>query len=102
MLSRNPRKAYLYIKEWMETKKVSDDELANRLDIGRATVWKWYSQQHRLNPEKIFNIASALGIRPEELWSDPSEPNLNAIIADAPEDLRATAADIVRRLVAHH
>lgn len=102
MLSRNPPKAYLYIKEWMEAKKVSDDELANRLDIGRATVWKWYSQQHRLNPEKIANIASALGIRPEELWNAPSELNLNAIVADAPEDLRATAADIVRRLVGHH
>ena len=99
MLSRNAPKAYLYIKEWMEAKKVSDDELANRLRVSRAQVWKWCNQQHRLNPQKIADVARALGIKPEELWHPPTEPNLNAIIADAPADLRATAVDIVRRLV---
>jgi transcriptional regulator with XRE-family HTH domain len=94
------RRGHLYIKEWMDLRGLSDERLAQRLEVGRETVWRWRVEQHRLNPEKIAALASALDIEPEELWRLPSRPSLDAIIKDAPDELQATAADIVRRLVA--
>lgn len=83
----------------MEARGLSDERLADRLDVSRETVWRWRKQQHRLNPEKIAIIAKALDIEPQALWEPPGQISLDALVKDAPEELRNTAADIVRRLV---
>lgn len=93
------RKAHLYVKEWMDHRGLSDEAVANRLGVARETIWRWRTEQHRLNPEKLAALASALSMEPEELFRPPSQPSLDAIVKDAPEELRNTAADIVRRLV---
>lgn len=93
------RKAHLYIKEWFDHRGLSDEKVANRLGVARETVFRWRTEQHRLNPEKIAQIASAVDCEPMELYRPPDRPSLDAIIADAPEDLQNTAVDIVRRLV---
>lgn len=87
----------------MENRGLSDEQLGLRMGVARATVWRWRSEQHRLNPEKIEAIARALDLEPQDLWRpphvQPGRPSLDAIIKDAPEDLQDTAVDIVRRLV---
>jgi plasmid maintenance system antidote protein VapI len=95
------RDDYLFIKEWMRHLEISDDELANRLHVSRGQIWKWCNEQQRLNPQKIGRIARVMGIRPEQLWCPPLQPDLNALISDVPEELQITAQDIVRRLVGH-
>lgn len=84
----------------MAYRGLSDEKLAGRLGVARETVTRWRGQQHRLNPGKIAAIANALDCEPEELWSPPDRPSLDAMVKDADDDLRNTAADIVRRLVA--
>lgn len=93
------RKLHLYIKEWMDERGLSDERLANRLGVARETVFRWRTQQHRLNPEKIAVLASALDLEPIELYRLPGIRSLDAIVANAPDDVRQTAADIVSRLV---
>lgn len=99
------RRLHLYIQEWMENRGLSDEQLGLRMGVARATVWRWRSEQHRLNPEKIEALARALDLEPQDLWRPPSEPilpgrpSLDEMIKDAPEDLQNTATDIVRRLV---
>lgn len=96
---RKGARTHLYITEWMEHRTISDERLGNRLGVGRETVWRWRNEQHRLNPEKIAALASALDCEPQDLWRLPGSQSLDSIVQNAPEDLRATAADIVRRLV---
>lgn len=93
------RRAHLYIKEWMEDRGLSDERAASRIGVARETVFRWRTEQHRLNPEKIAQLAAALDIEPRELYSPPGRRSLDAMLADAPDDLHATAADIVARLV---
>lgn len=94
------RAAHLYVKEWMDHLGVSDEKAAGRIGVARETVYRWRTEQHRLNPEKLAKLAWALDIKPEDFFRPPSQPSVDAMLADAPDDLRATAADIVRRLVA--
>lgn len=92
------RRVHLYIREWMEHRGLSDEQVANRIGVARETIWRWRTEQHRLNPEKIAQLAAALDIEPEELYRPPSSPNLNAIVKDYPEDLQKKAAEMVRLL----
>lgn len=91
--------AHLYIKEWMDELGVSDEKAANRIGVARETVYRWRTEQHRLNPDKIAELAHALNIEPEQFYRLPGRPSLDALVKDAPVDLQNTAADIVRRLV---
>ncbi|MFL5047658.1 MAG: helix-turn-helix transcriptional regulator [Xanthobacteraceae bacterium] len=93
------RRSHLYIAEWMEQRGLSDERLANRVGVARQTVYRWRVEQWRLDPDKIAVLASALDLQPEDLWRPPSRPSLDAMVKDVPEELRKTAADIVRRLV---
>jgi transcriptional regulator with XRE-family HTH domain len=93
------RRLHLYIREWMEHRGLSDERLANRLGVARETVYRWRTEQHRLNPEKIAQLASALDCEPQDLYRLPSRPSLDAMVAGAPDELQAMVADVVRRMV---
>jgi len=96
---RSAARAHLYISEWMEHRGLSDDQIGNRLGVGRTSVWRWRTQQHRLNPEKIAALAEALDVEPQELWRPPARRSVDALLRDAPDELHETAVDIVERLL---
>jgi transcriptional regulator with XRE-family HTH domain len=96
---RRGGRQHLYIEEWMAERGLSDERLAGRLGVARETVTRWRGQQHRLNPDKIAALASALDMEPQELWHPPGRPSLDALVKHSPDDLVIDAADIVRRLV---
>lgn len=76
------------------------DEMAGRLHIARQSVYRWEAEQWRVTPDKQAAYADALGIDPAQLWRMPDRaPSIDAMLADQPEELKQTAADIVRRLV---
>lgn len=94
----------LYIREWRESLKLSVEEAGDRAGVSRTTFWRWETEQHRLNPAKIVVIAKALSLKPEQLWRSPvsSRPSLDALVEDAPDELHATALDVVKRIVGRH
>lgn len=89
----------IYLSEWMEFRGLSDAQMAGRLDISRETVWKWQREQKRLDPDKMAALAHALDIEPEELWRPPQRRSLDALVKDAPDDIRDVAYDVVSRLL---
>lgn len=92
-------RVHYYIKEHMDADGLSDEKLAARMDVGRTTVWKWRTQQHRLTPDKVAWIAAALDRHPSELLFPPEVPSLDALADRAtPEQRAAIVADITRRL----
>lgn len=96
---RKGARPHLYIKEWMDEKNISDDQMAGRLGLsGRSAVWKLYNQQHRLDMGKAAHIADAIGIPLQQLFYPPGIDSLDAIAKDAAPEDRQRAADIVRRL----
>lgn len=97
---RKSTKARLFLKEHREAKGVSALAMAGRLGIERESVYRLEREPWRVNGDKQAAWAYALGIEPAALWSPPGRPSLDAMIAEAPQDVQDMAADIVRRLVA--
>lgn len=95
---RKGARLHLYIREWRELRGLSIETLAGRLDVARETVWRWETDQDRLNPTKIAALAHALDVEPEELWRRPQRQSLDALLKDATDTEHETAFDIVRRL----
>lgn len=92
-------KRRLFLKEHREARGVSAQTMADKLGIERESVYRLEREPWRVNSEKQAQFADALGLEPEELWRPPGTTSLDAIIKSAPADVRAMAADIVRRLV---
>ena len=90
----------LFLKEHREARHVSAEEMARRLGIERESVYRLEREAlTRLSAGKQIAYADALGIEPAALWRPPGAISLDALVSNAPEDIQAMAADIVRRLV---
>lgn len=95
--TRRPQR--LFLREWRESFGLSVEQVANRIDVSRETIWRWENQQHRLNPDKMHQYAVALDIEPEQLWRLPSRPSADAILKDASKEQLSTAIDVVKRIL---
>jgi transcriptional regulator with XRE-family HTH domain len=89
----------LYLKEHRTAKGISAEAMAGRLGIERESVYRLEREPRRMNSEKQAAYAAALGLEPEELWRPPGRVSLDAMVANAPDDLRETVTAIVARLV---
>lgn len=87
---RKGGKRRLFLTEWRDSKDVSAERLAERLDVTRQTIHRWEKEQWRLDPQKIAAYANALDLEPEDLWRLPSTRSLDGMIAAAPADIRDT------------
>jgi transcriptional regulator with XRE-family HTH domain len=100
---RQSARRRLFLKEHREAKGLSAQQMADRLDITRESLYRQEREAWRVNSDKQVEWAAALGIEPESLWRLPrapdDPPSLDEMIRDAPKDVREMAADIVRRLV---
>jgi transcriptional regulator with XRE-family HTH domain len=96
---RKGARLHYYIKEWIEHLGLTDDEVAARMGLAsRSSVWKLYTEQHRLTPEKVARVADALDRHPNELLFPPNVPSLDALAEGAsPEERAAMVTDIIRR-----
>lgn len=92
-------KRRLFLKEHREAQGISATTMAERLGIERESVYRIERKPWGVNSRKQAEYAHALGLEPEELWRLPGTPSLDAMVSQAPAELRAMAADIVRRLV---
>ena len=93
---RRPKR--LYLDQWFEYRGLNDEKVAARIGVDRTTVWKWRSNQSRLDPDKIAALASALDCKPEQLWQlppRPDRPSVDALLADAPDDVVRKAAEMI-------
>lgn len=87
---------HLFVDEWMADLKLSDEILGQRMGKSRTTIWRWRTEQNRLNPKKIAALASAMGCRPEDFWRHPSRPSLDAILNREPDEVVRRAAELIR------
>jgi transcriptional regulator with XRE-family HTH domain len=93
------RRLHLFIKEHMDDKDISDEKMAKEIGTNRETIWRRRTEQHRLNPQKIAEIAGVLGITPEELHRPPGVKSIDALLKDADKDTWDMAFDIVERAI---
>lgn len=89
----------LFLAEWRESKDVSVEKMADRLEITRQSVYRWEKEQWRLDPQKIAAYAAALDLEPEDMWRPPGPRSLDGMVANAPEDVRERAIEMLTILL---
>ena len=96
---RAQAKRHLYISEWMAERELSDQALGDKMNVPRQTIFRWRTQEHRLSPQKLSDIAAALDLAPPDLWRPPGRQSIDAMLSNAgPEQLKDTV-DFVERFV---
>ncbi len=83
----------------MDFRDLSDQELGDKLDLPRQTIYRWRTQERRLDAEKMALIAEALGLEPVDLWRSPKRRSVDAMLTHAtPEQVQDTL-DFVGRFI---
>lgn len=83
----------------MEAKGLSDEQVAVTLGNNRETVFRWRTDQKRLNPYKLQDLAGAIGVEPEDFYRPPEQPSLDAMAKKADPELRKTIVRVVREMI---
>jgi len=79
--------------------------MAERLGIERESYYRLERQPHTLSVAELLELADALGIDHQRLWSPPPEPglvprpSLDEIVSDSTDAQVAGLADMLRRAV---
>jgi transcriptional regulator with XRE-family HTH domain len=94
------KKPYLFITEYMDKLGLSDAQVAEKMGVSRETVWRWQHEQHRLDTDKIADLArTGLGIEPEQLWFPPDRQSVDAVLKDANEEEHQMVFDLATRIM---
>ena len=92
---RGSRPLRWYVREWREKFRLSQEQLANRLETNKGQISKLENQKQRLNDDWVIGVSEALGIEPRDLLRDPSAPTLEDLLRGASPEDRATAVRLV-------
>lgn len=63
----------IYIKEWRKAARMSQEELAHRLEVTTATVSRMETGVHNVSTSRLADIAEALGVQITDLYRKPGE-----------------------------
>ena len=58
------------IKELREMAGLTQEELAEKMEVQRNTVWRWENQKANLKSDNIRKLASVLNVTPTELMEN--------------------------------
>jgi hypothetical protein len=90
----------LYLREHREAAEVSAEQMGLSLDppIDGRSVYRIEREWRRCDPIMQQQWAYRLGLEPEDLWSLPGNPSLNAMVAEAPAAVKLEAVAAVQKI----
>jgi transcriptional regulator with XRE-family HTH domain len=96
-----PRKPpRLYIREWMRTKKLTQTEMANRLDCSNGTVSKLVTGHMEMTVNWLQGFADAMQIDPVDLFRDPNTPTQFDLLRGETPTKQAEIVRVIKALKA--
>lgn len=98
---RRPIRVYLAL--WREHLKLTQQEVGDRIGhngVDKGTVSRWETATRALSLDVLAAYAEALRIPVAWLYRRPTdEPSLDDMVADAPQNVRRRAAEMIGILV---
>lgn len=87
-----PRKTLRhYIAEHLDSRGLTQRQLADRLGCDEMTVSRWINYKVRTSPETLAAIAEAIGdgsLEWQDLLHDPENPSVDSLMRQLPESDR--------------
>lgn len=83
------RPARIYLKEWLEFRGLTAEQLAGRLDTSKSVVSKLMNGKQRYNQDWLEMIAYALNVEVPALYRHPEAPTADELLrSTTPEKAR--------------
>lgn len=92
------RPAHVYLKEWLEYRGISAEQLAGRIETSKSVISKLMNGHQRYNQDWLEAIAYALDCEVAELYRPPTAPTANELLSQMSPETRETALNILRDL----
>ena len=92
--SRRPLR--FFVQEWRKKKGLTQQQLADRINVTKATVSKLERGEMDMSGAYMAMISDALAIDPESLLHDPDRPTPNELLRGVPEQDILKALEIIR------
>lgn len=95
-----PRRTHRqYLKEWRLHRRLTQQQLADRLDTSKDQISRWERGERGMNTEVMDAISEALLIEPPDLFRDPATPSADELLRHATPEQRRLAIDLVTRIL---
>jgi transcriptional regulator with XRE-family HTH domain len=92
---RPPR---VFLREWREAKRLTQEQLAGRLDVSGVTVHRWETSQVFMNTNVLAAVAEALDIEFLDIFRPPERPSADALLADQSPEVHRQAMEIIKTI----
>lgn len=94
------RRVHYYLREWRDSRNWTLKQLGDLVGVGENTIWRWENEQHRLNAEKLAQLAEVFGFKDGDSFTRPptDRPSLDTILKDAPPDAFEDVLRLARRV----
>lgn len=66
------------IKELREKAGLTQEELAEKMEVQRNTVWRWENQKANLKSDNVRKLSTILNVDPTELMEDADNFSINS------------------------
>lgn len=94
-----PRKPpRLFIAEWRESKGLTQEQLAQRLDTTDVTISRWETRKRQPNLDALAAIAEALDIELRDLYRLPTTPSADALLRGQPKEVVEQAMKLIQAI----
>lgn len=94
------KQARLFIREWIEFKKLDQRRVAERMDIKDGTVSKLINGHMQMTLTWLAGFADALDVEITDLFRDPNRPTQQDLLSGLNEEKRQQAEDYLKYLAA--
>lgn len=88
-----------YLKEWRLAKGLTQQDLADRLDIAKGQISRWENNQRALTMDVQVALADALDIDPGLIFHDPAQPSADELLRNATPEQRRQAFTVIEALL---
>lgn len=96
------RPVHIYLREWRENRNLTQQQLADRLGVDKATISRWEGGKRSPSLNVLAALGEALNVPLPELNGPPPPPGGPApplAPAEIPQaDIQAIAAEVARLL----
>lgn len=93
---KRPRRTYL--AEWREYRRLTQQQLGDRLGVTDVTVSRWETGRTLLNTNVLAAFAEALNIEPQDVYRHPDQPSADELLRDQPVEVRDQAIKLIKAL----
>lgn len=89
------RPAQVYLREWLEYRGLSAEQLAGRIDTSKSVISKLINGHQRYNQDWLEAIAYALDCDVPELYRPPLAPTANELLSAMSPETREAAMNVL-------